>query len=131
MQLSTGRFSATDNGQAILMLLPDFLELFGLYTARKLFTGYQTGEVFTELAATRLKDHRLGRCLAGAGFPDVANHQGIFYFTMDCRTQGGFASIISLEDTDVYAIVFGLLIVVIGYVMYEAARICEENKGFV
>ena len=114
---------------AALMLLSDFLGLFGLYTARKLFTGYQAGEVFTELAATRLRTIGWVVVLL-APISQISQTIGVFYFTR-IADPGRFRVNISLEDTDVYAIVFGLLIVVIGYVMYEAVRIAEENKSFV
>ena len=114
---------------ASLMMLPDFLGLFGLYTARKLFAGYQRGDVFTALAATRLKI--IGWVLVMlAPVSQIADTIGIFYFTRLIEPKRVRIDI-SLEDTHVYAVVFGLLIVVVGYVMYEAVRISEENKSFV
>lgn len=38
---------------------------------------------------------------------------------------------VSLDDGDIYAIVFGLLILVVGHVMYEAVKLFDENKSFV
>ena len=38
---------------------------------------------------------------------------------------------LELGDADVYAAVFGLMLVVSGRVMGEAARLAEENEGFV
>ncbi len=114
---------------ASIMLLPDFLGLFALYTARKLFAGYQCGEVFTALAATRLK--MIGWALVLlAPVSQIANTIGIYYITSIAQPKRVHINI-SLEDTNVYAIVFGLLIVVVGYVMYEAVRIADENKRFV
>ncbi len=112
-----------------IMLLPDFLGLFALYTARKLFAGYQCGEVFTALAATRLK--MIGWALVLlAPVSQVADTIGIYYINSIAQPKQVRINI-SLEDTHVYAIVFGLLIVVVGYVMYEAVRISDENKRFV
>ena len=114
---------------ATLMLLSDFLGLFGLFTARKLLIGYQRGEVFTVLAATRLKIIGWVVVLL-APISQISETVGIFYFTKIVNP-GHTRLSLSLEDTDVYAMVFGLLIVVIGYVMYEAVRISEEHKSFV
>ncbi len=112
-----------------IMLLPDFLGLFALYTARKLFAGYQCGEVFTALAATRLK--MIGWALVLlAPVSQIADMIGIYYINSIAHPKQVRISI-SLEDTNIYAIVFGLLIVVVGYVMYEAVRISDENKRFV
>ncbi len=110
-------------------LASDCLGLLGLYTARRLFAGYQRGDVFTALAATRLK--LIGWVVVLlAPVSQLAQTAGILYFTQ-IVTPGRMRVDVSIEDSDVYAIVFGLLIVVVGYVMYEAVRISDENESFV
>ena len=112
-----------------LLLASDFWGLYGIHTARKLFAGYLRGEVFTVLAATRLK--MIGWVVVLlAPISQMAETAGIFYFSRIDHPER-IRLHLSLEDTDVYAIVFGLLILVVGHVMHEAVRLSDENRSFV
>jgi len=100
-----------------------------LLTIRRLFIGIRTVGVFVPKMAQRLR--LIGWILIAMAPVSilsslVANALGETWAT------GRFSSIdISFDDTDVYAIVIGLVIVIVSHIMLEAIRIYDENGAFV
>ncbi len=112
-----------------LLSCSDFLGIVGFYYARKLLVGYGKGEVFTMRAAKTIS--RIGWIVVSIAIVSpLTNLLGVSIFGM-LATPSSLIISVKLENTDVYAIVFGLLIVVIGHVMYEAVRISDENREIV
>ena len=95
----------------------------------KLVAGYLRGDVFTLEAANRF---RVIGWMIALLFPIGVLCQTIAHMLVTLWTSPGRLSIeIGIGDGDVFALVFGLLIVVVGHVMYQAIAISEENKSFV
>jgi len=113
----------------ILIILMDLIGLSGLNAARKLFKGYQRGEIFAPVAAKRLIFIGWMVVLL-APASQFATTIGILFFN-SLKKPNTNALTFSLDSTDFYAIVFGLLIVVVGHIMYEAVQLSNENKSFV
>ena len=107
-------------------------ELFGigaLIAACNLFSGYRKGAIFTAVSAKRL-------ALVGWAVVALAPVSTL----AETLAEAWLARIISpaatkidisLSENDVYAIVFGLLIVVVGHIMHEAVKLSDENQSFV
>ncbi|WP_282609505.1 DUF2975 domain-containing protein [Pelagibius sp. Alg239-R121] len=116
------------------------LALCALYWARELFRGYGRGEIFTEIAAMRLgKVGWMVTLLAPIGF--VADFGLLKTVVVAAAPMDSGLSIsaadfalmayISVSELDAFAIVIGLLIVLVGRILSEASKISEENRSFI
>lgn len=113
----------------IFMSLSSIVGIIGLYQARQLFAGYQKGEIFTARAAARFQV--IGWILIIlVPVSKIKETLGAAYFNSILEPDSLKLSL-SFLDVDIYAIVFGLLMVVVGYVMRTAVTISDENKGFI
>ncbi|MCI4662431.1 MAG: DUF2975 domain-containing protein [Neomegalonema sp.] len=110
-----------------LWVLMPLVGLIGLNHTRRLFRGYQRDEIFTPEAANRLSS--VG--WAVMALSPVATLADTLVVYLYSAAAGDAKGTISIDDTDIFAIVFGLLLVVVGRVFHEAARIAQENKEFV
>ena len=132
-------FDAAGNGLTITtatrvatFVINQFPLLFGfwaLYAARKLFRGYREGRIFTSGAADRLSSVGWAVFLLAPAYL-VANTASILVLTMLNET-GNHRFAISIDESDIFALVFGLLIVVVGRILHEAAILSNENKSFI
>lgn len=137
---------ATHPGVAILRLTPRpldlphllgacgalFLEaapaLWGLWHLRRLFQGYAAGAVFTTVAAKHF------RCFAWAVLLSAVSRPlgwMILSMVVAAGSEAGPHGVISLSSDDLVLVLVGSALLVIGRVMSEAARIAEDNAGFV
>ena len=134
-----GNFLGTDKtitltlGQRMLgvlfMSLSNIVGIVGLFQARQLFAGYQKGQIFTARAASRFQ--LIGWVLVIlVPASKIEETLGSFYFNKILEPSKSKV-VFSFLDVDIYALVFGLLLVVVGYVMHTAVTISDENKGFV
>ena len=124
---------APGHGATILIFLIDqattAVGLYALVMVRRLFAGYRRGEVFARAAAARLG--RIGwAVLALAPVSTAAQTLAVLTATW-ANPPGERQFVIDIADSDVYAVVIGLALVAVARVMEEAARIAEENEGFV
>lgn len=115
---------------SLIWLTTDFLAVAMMVLIRQLFAGIREGSgIFTQMTAIRLR--RVGRVLvlivpvsmivdgvAGAILRYWADPTGITFG-------------IGFEDSDIYAIILGLMLVALGHIMVDAAHLAEENKAFV
>ncbi len=120
--------------------LTNFLGFFALFCAWELFRGYGRGEIFTEAAAMRFS--RIGwmiTLLAPIGF---VGDYGFLKTIVVAATPGEaawsfgvvdweLAVFINVGELDVFAIVIGLLIVLVGRILSEASKISDENRSFI
>ena len=113
----------------LINLAPVIVGLFGLCAAQQLFYGYRQGRIFTSDAANRLTNVGWAVFLL-APFYIVANTASVLVLTM-YSGPGQHRLSLSFDEGDIFALVFGLLIVVVGRILHEAALISEENKSFV
>lgn len=129
--------------RSIILLSSNFINVlvfFALYWARELFRGYRRGEIFTDASALRLA--RIGwmiALLAPVGF--ISNY--VLLKTLVVAAAPGDAALsfgapdlaliayISFSELDAFAIVIGLLIVLVGRILSEATKISDENRSFV
>lgn len=120
--------------------LTNFLGLYALFGAWELFRGYGRGEIFTEVAALRFS--RIGwmiTLLAPVGF---VGDYGFLKTIVVAAAPGdavlsfgpvdwALAVFINVGELDVFAIVIGLLIVLVGRILSEASKISDENRSFI
>lgn len=103
--------------------------VYGLLTARRLFLGYAGGDVFSESAGRRLA--RIGWSVAAL---PIATNISITIAALLATWDAGPGQRIlkfSFSGADFLALVYGVLLIVVGYVLTEAARLSEENRQFV
>ena len=120
--------------------LINVLALFALYWARELFRGYGRGEIFAEVAAMRLgKVGWMVTLLAPIGFiADFSVLKTVVVAAAPMETGLSFSgadfalmAFISVSELDAFAIVIGLLIVLVGRILSEASKISDENRSFI
>lgn len=103
--------------------------LYSLAQIRTLFALYAAGQILTEPCAKRI-----GR--AGIGLASLALLQTVLVpiqsliLTIDALS-GRPNLMIALSSETMWLLICGLLLAVIGRIMAEAARLAEENAGFV
>ncbi len=121
--------SAKRAGLLALMAVPLGTVLFGLWHVRLLFGAYERGEVFTTTAARHLR--LAGLALAANALAAVFIHPlGSILLTYDNAPGERQFSIALGSDTYMLLLAGGLLIV-IGWIMGEAARLADENRQIV
>lgn len=115
-------------------LMTDALGLWFCCIAYALFRGFRSEGVFTLHAALRLR--RIG-WLVIALAPVSILSELLGTLAISCISNCGNAIAddvrisVSFDDTDVYALVIGLLILAVGHIFVEAVRLSDENKAFV
>lgn len=111
---------------ALIPLLP---MIWGFYNAWILFRGFRGAEFFTPRSGRRLRNIGWSVVmLVAVGFVTDA---ALSVLTTWHRGAGQRELAIGLEGTDILGIVVGMLLVVVGWLMAEAALIDDENKQFV
>ncbi len=116
-------------GSLVASSLPFALGLAALVVTRRLFLGYARGEIFTAQAARRLGS--LGTLLlAGVGAGVVARTLAVLALTWE-NPPGQRQLAISFDSQDFGLAVLALLLMVVAWVLGEAARLAEENRQFI
>lgn len=112
-----------------LLFLTSITGIVASWIAFKLFGDYAKGNIFTRRSATRLR--LIGWMIVLlAPLEIICTTLGKMLFTL-WTTTGTLKIDIGIGDGSVFAVVFGLLIVVVGHVMYQAMAISDENRSFV
>jgi hypothetical protein len=135
LQINDGppfRLSETGQLSIIMVAFPiaichSLALLFGF----QLFRGYRSGEIFTPAAGQRLA--RVGWCIV-AIVPVALASKAILsrVFAAEIQASGGLISLSpTFSDLDPGTIAFGLLAIIVGRVLGEAARLSDENRSFV
>ena len=100
-----------------------------IFTIRRLFIGIRKIGVFVPQTAQRL---RIIGWVIIAMAPVSILSEFVVYALVQMWANSNLAAMqLSFDDTDVYAIVIGLVLVVVGHIMLEAIRIYDENGAFV
>ncbi len=107
----------------------DIIGLLILSTAFQLFAGYRRGEVFVTRAAVRLR--RIGALLIAIGPVSILGEMLCVALLTAGNAPGERQLTFVIDDSDVYAIVIGLIVMAVGHIMTEALRLSEENQSFV
>lgn len=103
--------------------------LWGLWSLRRLFEGYAAGAIFTVAAARRLRHCGVALVVAGLETPFGSALLSVS-LSFDLP-KGSRMLVLSWSGNDVVLLVVGALLLIVGRVMGEAARIAEDNAGFV
>lgn len=98
-------------------------------TARALFIGIRTMGVFVQNTARRLRI--IGWTIVVMAPASILSELILTALMRWWADNSEFTVQISIADTDFYAVVTGLLLVVVSQIMLEAIRIHEENGAFV
>lgn len=113
----------------ILLCLPLAVTLYGLWNVRMLFDCYARGVVFSPVPASYIR--KVGLAMLINVVLSVPIHTfGSVLLTHDNPAGSRQLSVTVSSDTYLLLLLGGLL-VVIGWVMQEAARISDENNRFV
>ena len=124
-------------GRAVALffwLMTDALGLWFCCIAFALFRGFRDSGVFTLEASLRLR--RIGWiifALSPVRILSRALGSGAVSCLYNCgdAIKDNVRISVSIDDTDIYAVVIGLLIVAVGHIFIEAVRLSEENEAFV
>ena len=114
---------------ALLSLLPLGLITVGLARLWQLFGEYAQGRVFTRPALRGLRG--FARSLLGLALLLPLYRMGMSVALTWDFAPGQRELVVVLSGTDYLRVVLGTIFVVIASVMAEAARVAEDNAGFV
>lgn len=129
LTMDTGITPIKRIGLLVLMAFPVAVMLYGIWHARRLFMSYEKGEIFTGRTAGHIRLVGLAMVISTA--LSVAVHTaGSVLLTYD-NPPGSRALVVSLSGDTYSLLLAGGLLIVIGWVMREAARLSEENSQFI
>ncbi len=100
-----------------------------LWHARALFLGVRRQGVFVDQTAKRLTI--IGWIVVALAPADILSTTAISWVVRALNPDKGIQLIFAVDDGDIYAVVVGLVIVVLGRIMTEAIRLYRENGEFV
>jgi Protein of unknown function (DUF2975) len=110
---------------AVFSLFP----LVGAFLAmRRLFSRYHRGEILTDACADDIRLTGQALILVAAATVLVPMIQLLI---LSWNTSGGRILSIGIDDGTLGFLLSGAMLTVIGWVMREAARAADENRGFV
>jgi hypothetical protein len=116
----------------LVVMAPAILcQSIAIYFAFTLFRGYRTGDIFSSAAGRRMV--RLGWALLAAAPLGVLMKSDLAsMLASDGRKTGNtFSMMFSPSDFDFGSIGFGILAIIIGRVLSEAATLSEDHRAFV
>ena len=125
LPLAPGRIIAG----AAVTALPVGIMLYGLWQASALLRDFAAGQVFTPLAARRLRDFA-GAILAQAVLGPISSAALLLAFTLS-NPPGQRQFGIALSINDYLALIVGGVLLAVAWAMVEATRIADENASFV
>jgi Protein of unknown function (DUF2975) len=114
---------------ALVALLPVSVSLWLLWQLWGLFGEYRQGAVFSPRALACLRRFALGLLALGLVQP-AARALGSVAVSWD-NPPGQRLLVVSLDSGDYALLLVALVFIAIARVMTEAARVAEENEGFV
>lgn len=114
---------------ALITAVPLLVLVFGLDQVRRIFLGFAEGELISRALARRLEVFGAAVALQALLNPLAG---ALISIALTLANPPGRRMIaLSLSSHDVVSVLVGVLIIAIGWVMREAARIAEEHAGFV
>jgi len=114
---------------AAIFAVPVGVMLWGLWQVRALFRDFAEGRVFTENAARHLQMFGVA-VLAQAPLGPLTATLLALALSL-ANSQGERLLLITFSLNDYFALIIGGVLVAVATVMREAARLAEENAGFV
>lgn len=116
-------------GLLVLFALPVSAMLYGLWHVRLLLAAYERGEIFTMTAADHIR--RIGLVMAIYALGSVIIYTLATVLLTYDNPVGERQLAVSLSSNTYLSLLLGGLLIVIGWVMREAARLADENQQFV
>lgn len=113
----------------IVMMTPSFVLAYGLYRLRKMFAAFAKNRIFNPEPIGHLKAFGIA-LLAQTLISPITGAIASLLATFT-RPEGQRFISISLSNTEAHTLFLGGLIIVIAWVLGEAARIDDENRSFV
>lgn len=112
-----------------ISMMPMAVLLYLLHQAYALFDSFRLGDVFNAMSPVRLR--RIGLCMVALALlrPITATLLGLALTWSNPPGQRILSVAVSIDDYMIGA--FGGLILAIGHVMVEAARIADDNRQIV
>lgn len=121
--------AATRKAMFYLSIPPTICLMFAVYKARQLFRGYRNGDIFTESAGKRFET--VGWAISAMPLLFLITKIGMVTYFANSHVGNGIKISISFGDFDFTALALGLLAVLVGRILGEAAKIADENKQFI
>ncbi len=116
-------------GLAVMILLAIATLMVALWQIRQLFVSFSKTDFFSPIVLSRMLS--LGWWLVAFAIYDVVSDiLGSLLLTMDYPV-GQREMPIEIEGAEFFFIIFGVIMILFGWVMREAASIADENKQFV
>ena len=106
-----------------------FPGVIGFCVATELFSSFSKGDVFTIDASEKIS--LIGWALVALPLANTIGNLLVSGILFLFKTTGKVSVSIDFDGGDMMAVVFGLLFVILGRVMREAAKLSEENKQFI
>lgn len=116
-------------GLLALMAVPLAAVLFGLWHVRLLFGTYERGEIFTIRAARHIR--LAGLALAVNAIAAVIVHPVASVLLTYDNAPGARQLSLALGSDTYMLLLAGGLLIVIGWIMGEAARLADENRQII
>ncbi len=121
--------AATATAGLAVGALPVLLSIWGLWNALRLFRGYREGAVFTHTAGRRLK--HMGIALALLPLAQILVTAGTSVLLTMQNQVGQRLLSVSLTETHLIVGIAGGMLIVIGWVLAEAARLADDNRQII
>lgn len=114
---------------AIVIAVPVGVMLYGLFAVRSLFREFAQGRVFTAAAARHLQT--FGATVLAQAPLGPLTAAGLSAALSLGKPPGERAIMIAFSTNDYFALIIGGSLFAVATVMREAARLADENAGFV
>jgi len=114
---------------AMIGAVPALALFYSLFQMVQLFTHYAQGDVISRACARRIQNIGFGVIAAMA--LDVMSRPAQGLVATLVNPPGARSLALTIQGVDLGQILAGGLLITIGWAMYEAARIAEENESFV
>ena len=116
-------------GLIVLLAGPVSLLVYAMWRISQLFACYERGQVFSPAAARHMRV--AGTAIAATGgLSIVVNTLAVLLLTYDNAPGERFLEI-TVSSANYASLLFGGLLIVIGWVMHEAVRVANENRQFI
>jgi hypothetical protein len=120
---------ATRLAALALAAIPLSLALIGFFAVQRLFHGFSSGDILTPESGRRLK--RIGLIVTALG-PLTIVIRAIASVVVSLPNPSGERMLaVGFGSNDVTTVIAGMLLIVLGWTLEEAARVADENRQFV
>ncbi|MCA1243823.1 DUF2975 domain-containing protein [Stappia stellulata] len=120
---------ATRLAALALAAIPLCLALLGFVVVQRLFHGFATGNILTPESGRRLK--RIGLIVTALGPVAIVIRSIASVVVSLPNPPGERVLAVGFGSNDITTIIAGMLMIVLGWTLEEAARVADENRQFV